>query len=384
MNRWKQRGGLGTAAAVAAVMALSACSGAVSSSNDSDSDEPTSSAAQEALDTAYEGVTGTPPTEPTEPRKGVKVWVVSCGEQVPSCATPTAGVVEAAEEIDWDVKTCDGQLNPTGWGNCIRQATSAGADVIIPIGIDCVAVEAPMREAAAKNVTVIGGGGADCTAVGGDALMTTERLQLPDTTIQQYWELNGKLQADWIIGQTDGQAKVLLLNFTDPIWGPWLTKGFTDELATCDDCEIVETLDMANNDFVSNTAAQKFSSALLASPDVDAISVPVGGWMGAGLSQAIQSSGRAGQLVVSSGFGDASTMDLIRDAGFTFGALGYASQWGSYGSVDEAIRVLNDEEPVVEGDGFQMVDKEHNLPESGDYQPDVDFKAEYLALWGVA
>jgi ribose transport system substrate-binding protein len=382
MNRWIKRGAL--AASVIALTALTACEGAVSSSNDDDSDAPASSEAQEALDAAYEGVTGTPPTEPTTPKDGVNLWVVSCGEQIPSCSTPTAGVEEAAKAVGWDVNTCDGQLNPTGWGNCIRQATSAGADVVIPIGIDCVAVEAPMQAAVAKGVTLIGGGASDCTAAGGKSLLATERLQLPDTTIQQYWELNGKLQAQWLIGKTDGKAKVMLLNFTDPIWGPWLTKGFTTELETCDECEIVETLDMANNDFVSNTAAQKFSSALLASPDVNAISVPVGGWMGTGLSQAIQASGRAADLAVSSGFGDASTMDLIRDAGYEFGALGYASQWGSYGSVDEAIRVLNGEEPVVEGDGFQMVDKDNNLPESGDYQGDVDFKAEYLALWGVA
>lgn len=383
MNRLGRWGGF--AALAVALVTLSACGAVSSSKSESGSGSTASSSeATKALDTAYKGVTGTPPTEATKPRAGVKLWVVSCGQQIPSCATPVAGVEEAAKAVGWSVKMCDGQLNPTGWGNCIRQATSAGADVVIPVGIDCVAVQAPMQEAAAKGVKIIGGGGSDCTAAGGKALMATERLQLPDTTIQQYWELNGKLQADWLIGKTNGKAQVLLVNFTDPIWGPWITKGFTDELATCSGCKIVDSLDLANNDFVNNTAAQKFSSALLAKPDVNAISVAVGGWMGAGFSQAIQSSGRAGKLVVSSGFGDASTMDLIRNASFTFGALGYATQWGSYGSVDEAIRVLNGEKPVVEGDGFQMVDKSKNLPSSGDYDPGVDYKAAYLKLWGVS
>jgi ribose transport system substrate-binding protein len=380
MNRRNTRGALAALVMVALAL-LSACSSAGTTTGSSDG--PTSGDATKALDAAYTGVTGTPPTSPTTPKPGVNLWVVSCGQSIPSCATPVAGVEEAAKAVGWTVNMCDGQLNPTGWGNCIRQATSAKADVIIPVGIDCIAVQAPMQEADAKGVTLVGGGASDCDAAGGKALMATERLQLANTSIKQYWELNGKLQADWIIGKTDGQAKVLLLTFTDPIWGPWITEGFKTELATCADCTVVSTLDIANNDFVNNTAAQKFSSALLADQTVNAISVPVGGWMQAGLSQAIQASGRAAKLSVSSGFGDASTMDLIRTAGFSFGALGYASQWGAWGSVDEAIRVLNGEDPVVEGDGFQMVDKDNNLPESGDYTGSVDFKAAYEKLWGM-
>ncbi|HEX6360892.1 hypothetical protein, partial [Actinophytocola sp.] len=152
----------------------------------------------------------------------------------------------------------------------------------------------------------------------------------------------------------------------------------------CSGCRVVQKLDISNNDMVSNAMAQKFSSALLQQPSVNAVSVPVGGWMQTGLSQAVQSSGRAAQLFVSSNFGDASTMDLIRNSAFTFGALGYASQWGAYGSVDTAIRVLNSEQPQVQGDGFQMVDKDENLPASGDYQGGVDFKAQYRKLWGVS
>lgn len=370
-----------------APLVLSACSGAISSSNDDDGGSasgPTGEEATAALEAAYTGETGEPPTVETSPPADVNLWVVSCGEQVPSCSTPVAGMKEAGELIGWNVTVCDGQLNPGGWGTCLRQATSAGADVVIPVGIDCVSVEAPMREAVDAGVEIVGGGGSDCTAVGGDSLLASERLQLPDTSIEDYWRLNGQLQADWLIGKSDGAAKVLLINFTDPVWGPWITAGFTDRIAECEECEIVSTLDLANSDIAGNTAAQKFSSALVAAPDVNAVSVPVGGWLSAGLAQAVQASGRANDLAVSAGFGDASTMDLVRSAGFDLGVLGYATEWGSYGSIDTAIRVLNGEEPQVQGDGFQMVDADNNLPAEGDYEPDVDYKAAYEALWGVS
>jgi ribose transport system substrate-binding protein len=368
---------------VMSVALLAGCSSAGSSTEATASDAPNSQATT-ALAAAYKGAVGTPPTVATKPKAGISLWVVSCGQQIPSCATPVAGVEEAAKALGWQTKMCDGQLNPTGWGNCIRQAASAKANIIIPVGIDCVAVQAPMQEATAAGSKIIGGGGADCDAAGGTKIMASERLQLSGVSIKDYWKMNGKFQADWLIGRTNGAAKVVLLTFTDPLWGPWITEGFKEELATCSGCSIATTLEISNNDMGGNGLAQKFSTALLQNATANAVSVPIGGWMQAGLSQAIQSSGRAGQLYVASGFGDASTMDLIRSVSYPFGAVGYASEWGGYGSVDTAIRVLNGETPQVQGDGFQMVDKDHNLPASGDYQGGVDFKSAYRKLWGLS
>ncbi|MGV1009068.1 MAG: sugar ABC transporter substrate-binding protein [Dermatophilaceae bacterium] len=372
--------------AVLALAAVAACSSSGGSSGTSTTAAATGTAKTPAqsLEAAYKGVTGTPPTTPTKPKAGVNLWVVSCGEQVPSCATPVAAVEEAGKLVGWTVNKCDGQLNPGGWGTCIRQATSAKADAIIPIGIDCPSVQAPMQEAKAAGVKLIGGGAADCSAVGGPKIMDSERLQLDNYSIEQYWNLNGRLQAQWIVGKTNGQAKVVLAKFTDPIWGPWLADGFTKELATCSGCSVVSTLELANNDFVSNTAASKFSTALLQAPSANAVSVPVGGWMLQGFSQAVMSSGRFSQLSVASGFGDSANMDLIRQGQGQGAAVGYASQWGAYGSVDTAIRIINGEQALVQGDGMQMVDKDNNMPATGDYTGNVDFKAAYKKAWGVS
>lgn len=343
-------------------------------------------AAAAALDAAYKGVLGTPPTTPTKPKAGVNLWVVSCGESVPSCSTVTAAAMEAGRLVGWTVNKCDGQLNPAQWGACIRQAVSAKADVIIPMGIDCPAVKAPVQEANAAGIKVVGGGGADCDSVGDQKLFASERLQLANTKIKDYWYINGKLQADYLIGKTNGTAKVLLLAFTDPLWGPWIAEGFKKELATCSGCSIVSTLEIANNDFNANTAASKFSTALLQNPSANSVAVPVGGWMLAGMSQAIMSSGRfPANLTVVTGFGDNTSMDLIRNKQGQNGVVGYATPWGAYGSVDTAIRLLNGEAPQVQGDGMLIIDADHNLPAAGkDYEGNVDYRAAYKKLWGIA
>ena len=346
--------------------------------------DPTTTEAEAALSAAYEGATGEPPTTPSTPKTGVNLWVVSCGEQVPSCAKPVAAAKTAAESVGWKATVCDGRLNPDGWGTCVRRAVSAKANVVIPIGIDCVSIQQPFQEARAAGVTVVGGGGADCDAVGGPKLWGSERLQLPDVGIKEYWGLTGKMAADYLIGTSNGTAQVLELKFTDPLWGPWLSEGFEKELATCKGCKIVKTLEMANNDFVSNTAATKFATAIQQATTADSIYVPVGGWMPTGFAQAVVASGRAGQLDVVTGFGDEANFDLIRSEGGQTAALGYATAWGAYGSVDTAIRLLNGEAPQVQGDGFQMVDASHNLPAAGeDYDGGVDYVAAYRKLWGL-
>jgi ribose transport system substrate-binding protein len=369
--------------ALAAALVAAGC-GSSDDSGTTPPGGPTSAAAKTALTTAYEGMTAKPPSAPTKAKPGVNLWVVSCGEQVPSCAKPVAAAKEAAEAVGWKATVCDGQLNPDGWGTCVRRATSAKADVVIPVGIDCVSIQQPFQEAKAAGVTVVGGGGADCDAVGGPKLWGSERRQLPDVGIKDYWANAGKLAAAYVVGKSDGKAQVLELKFTDPLWGPWLSEGFERELATCGGCKIVKTLEMANNDFVSNTATTKFATAIQQAATADSIYVPVGGWMPTGFAQAVVASGRAPQLDVVTGFGDEANFDLIRNAGGQTAVLGYATAWGAYGSVDTAIRLLNGEQPQVQGDGFQMVDAEKNLPAAGeDYDGGVDFVAEYRRLWGL-
>ncbi|WP_369131190.1 sugar ABC transporter substrate-binding protein [Modestobacter roseus] len=390
MTRSMRRPGVIAVLTLVATIGLTGCG-----SSDEDPADSASSASQstsaagdpaamgDLLAVAYEGQMGTPPTTATTPPEDVDLWVVSCGEQIPSCSTPTAAVQEAAQAVGWDVRLCDGQLNPNGWGDCVRQAISADADVVVPVGIDCASVQQPFQEAKDAGVTVVGGGGADCDEVGGQPLWASERIQLEGMGVRDVFELQGKLAADWLIGTTDGQAKVLHLVFTDPLWGPWLAEGFEQEMATCEGCEIVGTLEVANNDVMTGALPQKFSTALLQSPEVDSVFVPLGGWMPAGLAQAVVSSGRSADLDVISGLGNVANMELIRSDGGQDAIVGYPTQWGGWGSVDTAIRVLNGEEPVAQGDGFQVIDAESGLPPQGqDFEP-VDFRAAYREAWGV-
>ena len=222
----------GAALVAASLTLLTACSSGSSGSSDSGTAGGGDAASKASLQTAYTGLVGTMPTEAITPKSGVDVWIVSCGQAVTTCSGTVAGAEAAAKSIGWDVHVCDGQLNPGGWSSCIRQAVAAKADVIDLIAIDCPPVKQALVEAQQAGIVTVGGGGFDCSELGGEPTYTGTVQYQAGMTNHEWWATLGKLQADWVIGATGGKAKVLSLKFTDEAWGTDIQDAFAKELAT--------------------------------------------------------------------------------------------------------------------------------------------------------
>lgn len=381
------------ASARCAVAALVICAAACGTSSTGDSAAaPISSAAaaaeaRAALTKAYAGISGEPPTVTSRPTPGVTMWVVSCGQQSVGCVEPTEAALAAGRAAGWDVHMCDGKLSATGWGSCVRRAIDARADVIITEGVDCPAIQAPLTEAKAAGIVTINAGGFDCDIAGGERLYSAVTQPLTGWTIKEYRAHIGALQADYVIGKTNGRARVLLVNFTDPVWGPIITEGFKTELAAaCTGCELVKQLNIGNKEMINNTLGTKFASALLANPTVNAVVFPVEAFLQVGIGAAITSSGRRGQLTVIGNSGNAPNLDIIRDGGTQDGDVGYSAEQLSWAAVDDAIRLLAGAKPAESaGVGLVVVDKDHNLPtmKGRPYTPSFDFVSHYRKGWGV-
>ncbi|MGC4108956.1 MAG: hypothetical protein QM747_00675 [Nocardioides sp.] len=102
------------------------------------------------------------------PKSGVNFYVISCGQSVSTCSAPTEDMMEAAKAAGWSAHMADGKLSPDGFAAAIRQAIAGGANVIVPIGFDCMAAQAAFKEAKDAGITIIGGGGPDdCSRVCG-------------------------------------------------------------------------------------------------------------------------------------------------------------------------------------------------------------------------
>jgi ribose transport system substrate-binding protein len=374
---------LTTAIVAAVVFVLGACSdGSTTGATGATASEGADPAAQEALARAYEGM-GSDLSEltPVQPVRGLTLYVVSCGQSVPSCAVNAAAMESAGKSVGWSVTVADGKLSPEGFATAIRQAIAGGADVIIPVGIGCGVAQAAFQEAVNAGITVVGGGGVDdCSP----RLWRSERLWMPDVTPQRQWELVGAQQADYVYGELGGDVRAVVLNFTTQTWGRWLTDGVTARIAEVGG-EVLTTIDISDPEVADGSFVQKVTTALLSAPDVNALVVPVDGWLSNGLAAAVVQAGLDEQLVVIGRGGDEPVLDLIRQGNAGVDATaGFAYEWGAWGSVDTALRVLAGQEPVYIGEPSQVIDAGHNLPDSGAYQGDLDYQARFIAAWGAS
>lgn len=335
--------------------------------------------------TAYEGIVGAPPAKPVNVPEDVFAWVMSCGQSQATCSTPAQGVAEAAEAIGWESNICDGQLNPNGWSACIRQGVAADADVIFVIGQDCSSFQGPLQEAKDADILTIGVGANDCDIDGGEPVYGGTTVQFEGMTSEEWWTNLGKLQADWLIEQTEGEVKLLDVQFEDTRFGPWMNAGLHAGLENCEACEVVSSVQLSNQDAGSGQLSPKFSSALVQAPEANAIAIPIDGWFLAGLSQAIQSSGRSDSLSVIGAFGQAANLELIAAGQGQDATAAFSMEWDGWSGVDAALRLMDGQEILPAGMGIQVIDAENNMPDEGEtfaYNPKVDFKKAYLEAWG--
>jgi ribose transport system substrate-binding protein len=247
-----------------------------------------------------------------------------------------------------------------------------------------MSMQAPLQEAKAARIPTVGAGGTDCDVTGGPKLFSATVQNLAGQSAQQFWQRLGALQADWVVARTGGKATVLSLEFTDTIWGGWIQQGFAAELGRCAGCTVAGVVKIGNQDVSGGRLPQKFSTALLKQPTVNAVNVPLDGWFFAGLAQAVQSSGRSEKLSVIGSFGEPGNLGFIRAGTGEDAAVGFASAWTGWAGVDTLVRVLAGKPVQPAGQGLQVIDSDHNLPPAGQpfsYQPAVDYAAAYKRVW---
>ncbi|MDQ1204812.1 substrate-binding domain-containing protein [Microbacterium sp. SORGH_AS_0862] len=367
---------------VSLAIALSACS--TGDTTPAASTEALSDAAQSALDRAYAGYgSDLADLEAVTPKSDVNFYVMSCGEAAPTCHAPAAAMVAAAEELGWTGTIVDGKLSPDGFATAIRQATAAGADVLVPVGISCSAAAAAFQEAKAAGVVIVGGGGQnDCDSPVWDA----ERLWLPadeQPTPYGIFGAFGALQADYVYGKTNGDVNAVVVNLTSQGWGQLITDSFESELDSLGGGKVLVQVDVTDPEVADGSFAQKIVSAVLANPDANALIVPTDAYLVNGLAAALNQAGVAEKLVTVGAFGSEPALDMIRSGqpGIT-ATVGDAQDWEAWGSVDTAVRVLAGQEPAYIGQTMQIVDADHNLPASGPFNGTVDWKKAFETSWG--
>lgn len=386
------RAGLGVGV-LGAALVLAGCSSSSSSTPPDNSVTPSDTtpasgvpaAVQELVDAGYKGTFQAPPSTGPAAVKGKKVWVISCGQISQSCTDLATPAMEAGKAIGWDMTLFDGKLQPATWPQGINQAVAAGADGIITVAADCGNSKAALEAAKKAGVVLIGLAAFDCNDPNINAGAPVFSSQVLYSGIDSYgasYSEWAKMAVAWTIAQTDGQTQ--LISTTSPGFtvAKWHDAGVAAAIGMCPTCKLLETVGITPADQASGQAVQKMQVSLQKNADANALYGEVNGWYPGFISAAMKATNRTDLAATGAGCGAANLAE-IKAGGPQTGCVAKSEAWEAWAGVDEMNRQFAQpgSAPVEQGLGFQIVDKDHNLPSGDSYVPPVDFRAAYQKVW---
>lgn len=379
---------------VALALSLVACGGSSSTSSETSpsSGESSSSelaAAESKLSELYKGTYANPPAKSPKPEAGKQVWIISTSQAITIVAEAAQGAQNAGKQLGWDIHVFDAKGDPANYLTGVRQAIAAGAEGLVLLYVDCQYVQPGLEEAEREGIEVTAVEASDCNQTNPkDEPLFGYVVNYQEGPFHQWIEQWGAAQATWDIVTNHGEAKVVEFKETDNQATLLSSKGFGEELATCPDCSIVDTVSFTAAD-LGQGLEQKAQQAFIANPDANSIEVPYDAVLTLGVLSALRASGLSGQIHVMGGEGNPANLDLIRNDEGQDAAVGLPAPWEGYAAMDGLNRLFAGEDPykVSSGIGIQIVDTEHNLPASGPYEPigkdgqPISFEDLYAKAW---
>lgn len=326
-----------------------------------------------------------PKVTPVKAPSGENVWVVTVGQLAVSSQLVAGAFTEEAPKLGWKIKVFDGKFEPTRWLEGIRAAIAAHADAIVTYAIDCPSVSAALKEAKAANIPTINIQGVDCNAeAGGEQLFTYDVTYAPGNAAMETWaKYLGNAQGSWVAAERP-EAKILSVVETDLRITAAMGEGFTEVLDKyCPGCEVVEEIEFVGTE-IGPKLQDKVEQALLRNPDVDVAYGNYDDVVVGSVAPAIRNVGRQGDIALIGAEGQKPNIEMIYEGKEAAGA-GISNSFEGYSALDATIRILAGQKPLgYTGDGVQVYDASHNLPEKGDYyEPKLDYKGIYRKAWGI-
>jgi ribose transport system substrate-binding protein len=346
------------------------------------SSDPVVAEAEEAVKVAeapiseFKGPKSTPPIEP-----GKKVYVIDCSPETEGCQRLDESSMEGIKAIGWDGTLIHSDGSVPSFNSGIRQAINAGAEGIILSAIPTSVVAAPVKAAEEAGIPVV-------TTVAGEP----EPKIGPEfkggyyTNVDANNEELGKIAADWVIDQTQGEAEVGA--FISPEFPVLVTRleSFEKELEKCSSCSMngSSPVKVTGNTLIKD-GPSNVTEFLRANPDVNYF---FSAWDGgaAVAAQGIKASGTEVPMV--SQEGNAPNLEMIREGGPEVAAVGTPLEWDGWAAVDQMNRAFNHEQPAPEwmptghGIPFQLLN-EGNVPSTKTFTGELEYQKEFEKLWGV-
>ncbi|MGW8813028.1 sugar ABC transporter substrate-binding protein [Gordonia terrae] len=256
----------------------------------------------------------------------------------------TSQMEEGARLLGANVVTIDAKGSVPAAVTAFNQAIARGADVIVNVAVQPDLVKEPMTRAQAAGITVI------------DVMNSQPDEAAPqgvDGRVSWDTEKAGRWRMDKAICDTNGQLKLGVISSDDLPMTKHLRAGMQqefDELCS-DECKIVET-DVASANWATGLASAT-TSLVQQNPDLNYV-MPAWGGMTIPVLPTMNRIDSGNRIQMSSNdlesalFGPLRAGEITADVGTSVGALAWPT-------LDQALRLVSGQEPVVEEGPARMV-----------------------------
>lgn len=219
--------------------------------------------AKEAADAAFIPPDRIPVTTRLRARPERKT-VAFIEPQIPAGKSQTQGFQNAADAIGWELRVIPSDpFRPAG---AVQQAIDQRVDYIFMTGAPMALIAEQLAAADAAGIPVLSCYGTDEPGGRDGARNRGLYAQCGDQTSAID---DGRLLADWAIGDSDGRANILSVNIPDYPILVALEQGLEDQVtARCPDCKVTR-LGVTVDDLAGGRVAQAVASKLQADPSID-------------------------------------------------------------------------------------------------------------------
>jgi ribose transport system substrate-binding protein len=316
---------------------------------------------------------GLPPETGPAIVPGKTVVIIPCAMGAEGCARMARGAEEAAALIGWKSLLIDGAGDPSQMANAIRRAVSIKADAIALAAIDARTVLGALKEAKAAGLSIVSTSGYNY----GDVFQAVDPT--PESFVDDgyraaataYLTAGGKLHA---LEMTDNEFASVRSRMEG------VNKFLSDCAAAGGDCRMLASDNYLVADLTTRVPQQAVALARRY-PDYDFLFAAYD----AGLNFMIQGLHAAGLDTKGAGASfdaNVANLDNIRKGGYERVSVGQPMEWFGYGLIDQLNRIFANAPLVDEGFTSKVLVKD-NLPASGPWTGDVDFRSAYKKAWGV-
>jgi ribose transport system substrate-binding protein len=336
---------------------------------------------------AYEGLPDfTPPGPPFDAAalaRGKTVFEIPITSEVPFITAVEEGMRQAADAVGARLVVYPNQGNPSQWAQGIRAAIAQKADAITLFAQNPALLGPQIRQAEEAGIPVI-----VVRTSGEEEPCQEDPMGEPYGTacVPGPFEQAGRLEADWVIADSGGDADVLVITASDARSTVPLLDGLNAEFAEhCPGCR-VRYVDVPIPDWATRVQSE-VQAALVRDPEIDYV-IPIYDSMSRYVVPGLRAVGAAGRVKIATFNGTPFVLRMLQEEDVVAMDVGENLAWLGWAAMDQAFRAIAGVElPASQHTPLRVFTRE-NVDEAGT-PPELDrgygdaHVAGYRRLWGL-